>query len=53
MRARAIREFNDLKEGKLRKEGDVFTVSKARFNEINGTEWGQLVEEAVEEESEG
>ena len=49
MKVIVISEFYDLKEDKLRKVGETFEVSNARFDEIvkNGGEW---VEETNEVE---
>lgn len=49
MKVKAIKRFNDKKEGVTRKTGDTFIVSKERFKEINSTH--DLVEEVKEEES--
>lgn len=35
MRVKALVKFNDVQKGVQRKVGEVFTVSKARFEEIN------------------
>lgn len=34
MRVKALREWNDLKEGTTRHEGDIFIVSKQRYDQI-------------------
>lgn len=34
MKAEAIERFSDLKEGKIRKVGDVFEVTQKRFDEL-------------------
>ena len=34
MKARTIRSFRDLKTGKIREKGEVFEVSKQRFEQI-------------------
>ena len=34
MKVVALREFQDLKAKTMRREGEVFTVSKARYEEI-------------------
>ena len=49
MRAKALTLFKDLKEGVVRKKGDVFDVSEERFKEINSTGYGKLIEEVEEE----
>lgn len=43
MKVRALKLFNDKKEGVTRKPGDTFIISKERFKEINSTH--ELVEE--------
>lgn len=52
MKVKVIREFYDLKEDKLRKVGETFEVSNARFDEIvkNGGTW---IEEINEVDPEG
>lgn len=50
MRAKALTLFKDLKEGVVRKKGDVFDVSEERFKEINSTGYGKLIEEVEEVE---
>ena len=52
MKVIVISEFYDLKEDKLRKVGETFEVSNARFEEIvkNGGEW---IEETNEVDPEG
>lgn len=49
MKVKAIRKFNDKKEGVLREVGDTFIVNKNRFQEINSTQYGKLVEEVEED----
>lgn len=46
--ARVLREFNDEREGVLRKVGDLFTCSEDRLAEINSAGFGRMAE-AVEE----
>jgi len=41
----AIRKFKDLKEKKVREKGEAFEATKKRFEEINSTSFGILVEE--------
>lgn len=53
MIAKCVKEFMDLKAHKLRKEGETFEVSEDRFNSINATRYGKLVENATEEAHEG
>lgn len=49
MKVKAIKRFKDLKENKIRKVGEEFIVNKKRFEEINSTEYGKLVEEVKED----
>ena len=49
MKVKTIVKFRDLKEKKLRKIGEEFEVTKKRFEEINSTKYGKLVEEIKEE----
>lgn len=48
MKIKTLRNFKDLKEGIIRKTGDVFIVNKERFEEINSKLPG-FIEEVVEE----
>jgi hypothetical protein len=48
MIAKCTTEFMDLEAHTLRKEGETFEVSKDRFEAINATRYGKLVEEAEE-----
>lgn len=41
-----VREFNDEREGVLRKVEDIFSCSEDRLAEINGAGYGVMVEEA-------
>lgn len=50
MKVKALKRFNDLKEKVLRKKDHVFEVSEERFQEINSTEHGVLVEEVKDDE---
>lgn len=43
MKVKATRKFRDLKEGKVRKAGEEFVVSKDRFEEIEGRHKGLVV----------
>lgn len=45
MKAKTLKKFKDRKEGIVRKVGDQFEITKERFQEINGTKNGVLVEE--------
>ena len=49
MKAKVVTPFQDKEANILRKRGEVFECSDARFSAINSTEYGILVE-AVEEE---
>lgn len=49
MKVKAVKKFRDLKEKKVRQEGEIFEVTKKRFEEINSTSFGVLVEEIKEE----
>lgn len=49
MKVKAVKKFKDLKDKKVREIGDVFEVNKKRFEEINSTEYGKLVEEVKED----
>jgi hypothetical protein len=48
MKVKTLIEFKDLKENKMRKVGDEFIVSKARFQEILKAYKEPLVEEVNE-----
>lgn len=49
MKARVLKPFVDKKEGVTRNMGDTFTMSKERYEEINSTKFGVLVEAVAEE----
>ncbi len=49
MKAKVLKPFIDKEEGVTRKPGDTFTVSEERYNEINSTSVGVLVEAVAEE----
>lgn len=49
MKVKVLKQFRDKKEEADRKVGDEFIVSKERFEEINSTWAGKLVEEIKEE----
>lgn len=51
MKAKVIVDFKDLKENIHRKIGEEFTLSQERFKEINGTEFGTLIEEIKEKKT--
>lgn len=50
MKVKVLRTFKDLKGKAIRKKDEVFDVDKKRFQEINSTSHGKLVE-IVEEEA--
>lgn len=50
MKAKVLRKFKDKKDKKLREVGEEFVVSKERFEEINSTKYGKLVEEVQSKE---
>ena len=49
MKVKTIRSFIDLKEDRDRKKNEIFEVTKERYNEINSTSHGMLVEEIKED----
>jgi hypothetical protein len=49
MKARVLKPFADKTEGVTRKTGDTFTLSKERYEEINSTIFGVMVEAVAEE----
>lgn len=49
MKARVLKPFDDKKEGVVRVPGDTFALSKERYEEINSTKFGALVEAVAEE----
>lgn len=49
MKARVLKPFIDKKDGVARKSGDTITLSKERYEEINSTKFGVLVEAVAEE----
>lgn len=51
MKVKVLKRFKDLKENKLRIPGGTFIVSQDRFEEINSTKYGKLIEEVNEKES--
>lgn len=44
MKVKALKNFKDLKGKAIRKKGDIFEVTKKRYEEINSTSSGTLVE---------
>lgn len=52
MKVKILKTFNDLKDKKIRHKGEVFEVTKKRFEEINSTKHGILVEEIKEKKVE-
>lgn len=51
MKVRALKQFNDLTEMKFRRKNDEFSVTEKRFEQINSTSFGLLIE-AIEEKEE-
>lgn len=51
MRVKCIRTFRDFDAGRIRDNGEEFDVSPARFESINGTRYGTLVEALREPET--
>lgn len=49
MKVKTLIEFKDLKDKTTRKVNEEFIVNKDRFEEINSTKYGKLVEEIKEE----
>lgn len=49
MKVKALKRFHDKKEKQTREIGNIFEVSKKRFEEINSAGHGVLVEELKEE----
>lgn len=55
MKVQALENFTDLKENVLRQKGELFEVTKERYEEINSHTFGPLVriiEEKKEKKSE-
>lgn len=50
MKVRALKGFVDLEENKRRGKGEEFEVTEERFEEINSSKYGKLVEAVVEVE---
>lgn len=48
MKVKVLRTFNDLKGKVIRKQGEIFEVTKKRYEEINSTSHGDLIEEIKE-----
>lgn len=49
MKVKALRNFKDLENNVRRKKDNEFEVTEERFNEINSTKYGVLVEVVNEE----
>jgi len=45
MKVKTLKTFKDLKDKKIRRKGEVFEVTKKRFEEINSTKHGAIVKE--------
>jgi len=50
MKVKTLKTFRDLKDKKIRRKGEIFEVTKKRFEEINSTKHGALVEEVKQKE---
>lgn len=48
MKVRALEQFNDMTEKVMRRKGDIFNVTEKRFEEINSTSFGVLIEVIME-----
>jgi len=49
MKVKVLKEFIDLKRNKKRRKvGEIFEVDKKRFEELNKTSFGKVVEEVKE-----
>jgi hypothetical protein len=48
LKVKVIKGFTDLKENIKRKPNDIFEVTQERYDEINSTKYGKLVEKIVE-----
>ena len=48
MKVKALKNFKDRKADVVRNVGETFEVSKERFEEINATKNGKLVDEVKE-----
>ena len=44
--------FDQVEKKRRTPKDDVYTISKERFDEVNGTSFGVLVEEVIEEKKE-
>ncbi len=51
MKVRALIRFNDLAEDTLREKGEEFIVNKARYAQLQGTKWGNLVVEVATDDA--
>ena len=45
MKAKALIKFTDIKANKVRIKDSTFEVTKERFEQLNSTSWGAVVEE--------
>lgn len=52
MRVKVLKKYYDKNTKELRKVNDELTISKERYQEINGTSRGVFVEEIKEEKTE-
>lgn len=51
MKAKALIKFKDVKNDLVIDKGEVFEVTKKRFEELNSTPWGVIVEEVPTKEA--
>lgn len=51
MKVKALIKFKDVKANKVRDKGSVFDVTKERFEQLNSTSWGVIVEEVPTKEA--
>lgn len=51
VKVRVLRTFRNKYSKSLHKAGDLLTISPKRLEEINSTQYGQLVEPVEDEES--
>jgi hypothetical protein len=51
LKVKVLRTFRNKYSKKIHKKGDILDISKKRFEEINSTSFGILVEEIKEKKS--
>lgn len=49
MKVKVLRTFSDKQKGCINKVGDIIELTKKRYEEINSTSFGQLVQEIEKE----